>query len=59
MKNTTKSEMKILKKGDVFVVNNQRHTASSDAHYSGDSDYDGYIVYDEDDEGWFEEDFEN
>ena len=51
--------MKILKKGDVFVVNNQRHTASSDAHYSGDSDYDGYIVYDEDDEGWFEEDFEN
>lgn len=54
---TTRKQMKALKMGDTFVVNGIEHTASTGAHKSGDSSYDGYIVYDEDGEGWFEEDF--
>lgn len=54
---TTVSQMKKLKKGDKFFINNQPHTCSVDAHISGDASYDGYIVYDEDNEGWFEDDF--
>ena len=56
---TTRSQMRELKKGDIFYVNSQKHTVSVDSHYSGDASYDGYIVYDENDEGWFEDDFPN
>ena len=58
MMNTTPEEMKNLKNGDVFYVKGERHVASCDSHQSGDASYDGYIVYDEKGNGWFEEDFE-
>ena len=56
--NTTKEAMKKIKRGDKFTVNNIEHIASTDSHLSGDSTCDEYIVYDEDNEGWFENDFE-
>lgn len=46
-----------LKKGDTFIVNGEKHTASVDAHLSGDASVDCYIVYDENDESWFDDDF--
>ena len=49
--------MKTLKKGDTFVLNGVAHTASCDSHICGDASCDEYVVYDEDDEGWFEPDF--
>ena len=54
---TTKKQMRTIKKGQAFFVNKKLHIASSDSHLSGDASYDGYIVYDENNEGWFEEDF--
>ena len=57
METTTKSQMKRLVKGDVFYVNGEKHTTSVDSHLSGDASCDEYIVYDENDEGWFESDF--
>ena len=56
--NTTKTDMKKIKRGDKFTVNNIEHIASTDSHLSGDSTCEEYIVYDEDNEGWFESDFE-
>lgn len=55
--NTTRKEMRDLMLGDEFTVNGQKHTASTDAHISGDSTCDEYVVYDENDGGWFESDF--
>ena len=54
---TTREQMKTIKKGQAFFVNGRLHLANSDSHPSGDASYDGYIVYDERDEAWFEEDF--
>ena len=54
---TTRRQMQELKKGDAFYVNDKKYTASSDSHYSGDATYDGYIVFDENGDGWFEDDF--
>ena len=54
---TTREEMKVLRDGDVFYVNGLKHTAKGDSHRSGDSSYEGFVVYDENDVGWFEEDF--
>ena len=54
---TTREEMRLLREGDVFYVGGAQHTANGDAHPSGDASYDGYVVYDESGEGWFEEDF--
>ena len=56
-KNTTRTQMKKLKEGDEFYVYGERHIASEDSHPSESSGYDGYIVYDEDENSWFEEDF--
>lgn len=56
-RNTTVEEMMRLKAGDRFVINGKRYTASTDAHISGDASYDGYIIYDEDGESWFDSDF--
>ena len=42
-----------IKKGDYIVAFNVR--ATSDAHYSGDASYDGYLFYAEDD-SYFPED---
>lgn len=56
---TSKQEMRNLRNGDTFYVNGEQHTAKGDSHLSGDASYDGYIVYDENDESWFEEDFED
>ena len=56
-KETTKEQMKSLKDGTIFQINNALHIANGDAHLSGDSTYDGYIVYDEEYNSWFEDDF--
>ncbi len=59
MKNTTREEMRSLKVGDTFWINGTRHTASAAAALCGDAEFsDEFIVYDENDEGWFESDFE-
>ena len=59
MKNTTKEEMRNLKVGDTFWINGIEHTASVAAGPCGDAEFsDEFIVYDEDDEGWLESDFE-
>lgn len=47
-----------LRKGDIFFVNGLLHVAGSDAHYSGDASYDGYLIYDTNDNGWFPEDLD-
>lgn len=57
LKDTPRSKIRQLRSGDSFVVNGIEHVASTDAHPNGDSSYDGYIVYDEDNVGWLEEDF--
>ena len=57
MKDKTRKEMMKLKTGDTFIVNGEKHTASVDAHLSGDASVDCYIVYDENDESWFDDDF--
>ena len=54
---TTKRQMEDLLKGDTFYFNREKHVASCDSHYSGDSSYDGYIVYDEDGESFFSDEF--
>jgi hypothetical protein len=54
---TSRHEMRNLRDGDTFYVNGEKHTAKGDSHLSGDASYDGYIVYDENDESWFEDDF--
>ena len=46
-----------LKKGDTFIINGETHTVSVDAHPSGDASVNCYIVYDENDESWFDDDF--
>ena len=56
---TTVNEMKKLKSGDLFWINGEVHRAVGNAHISGDSTCEEYIVYDENGEGWFEEDFVN
>ena len=57
MKNTTRRQMQELLEGDKFVVNGEEHVASVDSHLSGDASCDEYIVYDENDNSWFESDF--
>ena len=57
MLQTTKSQMRSLKKGEIFNVNGEEHVASTNSHRSGDASYEGYIVYDENNDSWFEEDF--
>lgn len=54
---TTREQMRNIKKGETFFVDGEMRTASTDSHLSGDASYDGYIVYDENGESWFEEDF--
>ena len=56
-KNTTRKEMQELKDGDKFTINGVTHVADGDSHYSGDATYDGYIVYDQIGNSWFEDDF--
>lgn len=59
MKNTSREEMRNLKAGDTFWINGIEHTASVAAALCGDAEFsDEFIVYDEDDEGWLESDFE-
>lgn len=58
---TSWEEMKEIKDGDVFYVKGERHVAKGDAHpsrFPGDASRDTWIVYDENDNGWFLEDFE-
>lgn len=55
---TSPNEMRELKKGDAFYVRGERHIANCDAHLSGDSTYEGYIVYDEEGKSYFEDEFQ-
>ena len=54
---TSVREMKNLKEGDEFWVNGEKHIASCESHLCGDATVDEYVVYDENNEGWFESDF--
>lgn len=56
---TSINDMKKLKSGDLFWINGEIHRAIGNAHMSGDSTCEEYIVYDENGEGWFETDFSN
>ena len=56
---TSINDMKKLKSGDSFWINGEMHRAIGNAHMSGDSTCEEYIVYDENGEGWFETDFSN
>ena len=56
-KTTLREEMRNIKTGDKFYIYGQEHTASADAHLSGDASCDEFIVYDENGESWFESDF--
>ena len=53
---TSRRHMEDLKDGDKFFVNGEEHTAV-DPHYLGDASYDTYIVYDENGEEYYSEDF--
>ncbi len=50
-------EIRGLNEGDIFFVHGVEHTASCDAHPSGDASCTGYIVYDELGQSYFECDF--
>ena len=56
---TTRRTMRKLHKGDKFYINGVEMTAGEDAHLIANdaSDEDEYIIYDVDENGWFEEDF--
>lgn len=56
---TSINDMKKLKSCDSFWINGEMHRAIGNAHMSGDSTCEEYIVYDENGEGWFETDFSN
>lgn len=46
--------------GDIILpsgFNKEEIFVAEDAHYSGDSDYDGYLFYDVDGCDWYPEDF--
>lgn len=49
-----------LIKGDIIIdplPNGERITVGEDAHFSGDSSYEGYLFYDVDGCDWYPEDF--
>lgn len=47
-----------LEVGDTFFVNGNAYVVGVEAHESGDASYDGYLLYDTDDDGWFPEDLD-
>jgi len=47
-----------LQKGDIFFVNGVPYQVGVDAHYSGDASYDGYLLYDTHNNGFFPEDLD-
>ena len=47
-----------IKAGDTFFIGKDKHTAKYDAHQNFDEPDEPWIVYDENDDGWFEEDVE-
>ena len=58
MANTTKSEMRKLVEGDEFFIKGVRYIASTDAHTFEQAGYENdWVVYDEEGNSWFEEDF--
>lgn len=48
-----------LRAGDTVFIGGGICIVGEDAHYSGDSSYDGYLFYDVDGEGWFPEDLKS
>ena len=58
MKNTTVAEFKKLKRGDEFWISGIKHIAVADTDFCGVAAYnDELVVYDEEGDGYFEEDF--
>lgn len=57
MLTTTRREFRALRDGDTFAIDGETHVAAGDAHYSGDADFNGYIVYDTTGESFFEDEF--
>lgn len=55
--NTLREDMRYIRDGETFVVNDEPHTADGDSHLCGDPDYDGHIVYDRKGNSFLEEDF--
>ena len=48
-----------LEVGDTFFAGGRPYTVGVEAHESGDASYDGYLLYDTNDNGWFPEDLDN
>lgn len=47
-----------IRKGDLFAVNGFICKCREDAHLSEDPDYDGYLLYDTNNNSWFPEDLD-
>lgn len=47
-----------LEEGDTFFSGGYEYVVGVEAHKSGDASYDGYLLYDTEDEGWFPEDLD-
>ena len=47
-----------IEEGDTFFVNGYKHIADNSAHQNFDEPDEPWIVYDEDDNSWFEEDID-
>lgn len=47
-----------LKAGDTVFRNGISIDVAEDAHHSGDAAYDGYLIYDKEQNGWFPEDLD-
>lgn len=48
-----------LMAGDTFFSNGKVYTVGTDAHYSGDASYDGYLLYDSNGYSWFPEELDD
>lgn len=47
-----------LKEGDIIFTHGVAHMVGTDAHYSGDASYEGYLLYDTDGNSYFPEDLD-
>lgn len=59
MEQLIKTDIRDIRKGDKFAVNGQIYTASADSHQNFDESDEPWIVYDTEDNGYFEEDIED
>lgn len=56
--NTCSIPFESLDVGDMFFVNGTPHKVGIKAHISGDASYDGYLLYDDQNAGWFPEELD-